>query len=81
MLKLLQGESRMRVATHFLVLAAFVAAPALAQSGPFKLVIAWYQSNLTVIDYPSQARCEQARKAVMIEMEELPAIETLAIGE
>lgn len=33
-------------------------------SGPFKLVITWYQSDLTIIDYPSRARCEIAKRAV-----------------
>ena len=33
-------------------------------SGPYKLVITWYQSDLAVIDYPSRARCEKAKRAV-----------------
>ena len=44
-----------------------VSAPALAQTGPYKLVITWYQSSLTVIDYPSATRCEAARRAVIEE--------------
>lgn len=37
-------------------------------SGPAKLLISWYQSGLTVVDYPSQSRCEQARSFVMAEV-------------
>jgi hypothetical protein len=33
-------------------------------SGPYKLVITWYQSDLTVIDYPNRARCEKAKQTV-----------------
>ena len=35
-----------------------------AFSGPAKLIIHWYQTGLTVINYPSQARCEEARASV-----------------
>jgi hypothetical protein len=45
-----------------------ISVPAVAQTAPFKLVISWHRSNLTVIDYPSLARCEQARKAVEAEV-------------
>lgn len=41
---------------------------AVAQAGPAKLVISWYQSNLTVIDYPSKERCEAAARAVNAEV-------------
>ena len=52
------------------VSALLLPAAASAQaSGPYKLVITWYQSNITVIDYPSQARCEAARRAVEAEIE------------
>lgn len=33
-------------------------------SGPYKLVITWYQ-NITVTDYPNRARCEAGRHAVV----------------
>lgn len=36
----------------------------LAQVTPYKLVISWYQSNLTVLDYPTKGRCEAAASAV-----------------
>ncbi len=42
--------------------------PALAQepaSGPYKLVITWFQNDIVVIDYPSLARCERAQAAVI----------------
>lgn len=46
-----------------------VSAPAAAgQPTPYKLVIVWHQSNLTVIDYPNLPRCEAARKAVTEEI-------------
>lgn len=38
-----------------------------AQSSQYKLITAWYQSNLTVIDYPSKDRCEAAARAVNAE--------------
>ena len=40
-------------------LALFLSAPAFAQAAPYKLVIVWYQSNLTLVDYLSNrsARC------------------------
>lgn len=46
--------------------AALLALPqgAMAQALPYKLVISWYQSNLTVIDYPSKARCEAAAQVI-----------------
>lgn len=37
--------------------------------GPFKLIITWHGSNLTVIDYPSFQRCDLARQAVAAEAE------------
>ena len=48
------------------IFALAAALPVTAQEPwlPHKLVIVWYQSNLTVIDYPSKARCEAAAKAV-----------------
>lgn len=42
---------------------------ALAQASPYKLIITWYQSNLTVIDYPTKERCEAAAKAIKAEVE------------
>lgn len=48
------------------LLALVLAAPATAQSdGPYKLIITWYQSGIIAIDYPSKARCERARDAVL----------------
>lgn len=41
---------------------------ALAQAAPFKLVISWYQSDLTVIDYPTKDRCDAAARAVNAEI-------------
>lgn len=63
-----------------LALAAAVAvipAPVYAQSAPYKLVISWYQSNLTVVEYPSKARCEAAARALNEEVDRRTA-ETLA---
>lgn len=37
--------------------------PALAQSAPFKLVILWGDA-VTVVDYPTAARCEAAKAAL-----------------
>ena len=34
-------------------------------SGPYKLVITWYQAGIVVTDYPSRARCERGREAVV----------------
>jgi len=34
-------------------------------SGPYKLVITWYQSGIVVTDYPNRARCEKGREAVV----------------
>ncbi len=39
-----------------------------AFAGPAKLLISWFQSGLTSVDYPSQARCEQARSFVEAEV-------------
>jgi hypothetical protein len=50
------------------MIALALAIAAQAQVGPYKLVITWYQSDLTVIDYPSSARCEVARRAVEAEV-------------
>ena len=36
-------------------------------TGPAKLIVTWYQSNVTVIDYATAARCEAGRKAVQME--------------
>lgn len=46
------------------LLAVAIPSAALAQAGPSKLVITWFQSNLTVVDYPTAARCEVARRVV-----------------
>lgn len=44
------------------------ASPAAAQgSAPYKLVIAWAQGGVAVIDYPNAARCEAARKIIDLE--------------
>lgn len=45
-------------------IAAAVPTAALAQPTPYKLIISWYQSNLTVVDYPSKVRCEAAANAL-----------------
>lgn len=37
-------------------------------SGAAKLVIFWHWSGLTTVDYPNQARCEQARTFVQAEV-------------
>lgn len=34
-------------------------------SGPYKLVVTWYQAGITITDYPNRARCEQGREAVV----------------
>lgn len=34
-------------------------------SGPYKLVITWYQGGIVVTDYPNRARCEKGREAVI----------------
>lgn len=55
---------------HIPLLAALMAwaTAANAQATSYKLIIVWYQSSLTVIDYPSAARCEAGRKAVLDEI-------------
>ena len=50
------------------IIALALPASAQAQSAPYKLIISWYQSNLTVIDYPSKDRCEAAARAVNAEV-------------
>lgn len=62
-----------------MAIALTAAVPAFAQAGPYKLIITWYQSNLTVIDYPSLARCEQARRAVEAEIERRAATSQAAL--
>ena len=43
-----------------------VATSASAQSAsPYKLIITWYQAGIVAVDYPTKARCEAARLAVM----------------
>ena len=60
----------MKVAAYALVaMLAGVPSVALAQAAPYKLVISWYQSNLTVIDYPTRDRCLAAARAVNAEVE------------
>lgn len=49
------------------ILAAFPAS-ALAQTAPYKLVI-MLSSGTTITDYPSLARCERGRNAVLAELE------------
>lgn len=49
----------------WLVAIAFAAAAAPAADSPYKLVVTWYQSGITAIDYPSRARCERAREALL----------------
>ena len=34
-------------------------------TGPYKLVITWYQGGITVTDYPNRERCEKGREAVI----------------
>jgi hypothetical protein len=34
-------------------------------SGPYKLVITWYQGGIAVTDYPNRARCERARQVIL----------------
>jgi Skp family chaperone for outer membrane proteins len=50
---------------------ALLATPAVtfAQSAPFKLVITWVDAGVVVVDYPSAARCDAARKAVQAEVD------------
>ena len=43
---------------------AVFAMPAFAQSAPFKLVILWGDSGVSVVDYPTAARCEAAKAAL-----------------
>jgi hypothetical protein len=50
------------------VLLAAASASKAAEDGPYKLIITWYQSNVTVIDYPNSARCEKAKLAVEAEV-------------
>ncbi len=61
------GKAGMKLALGLL----FVTVPtaAVAQAAPYKLIITWYQSDLTVIDYPSLARCEQAKLAIEAEIQ------------
>ena len=40
-----------------------------AFGGPAKLIVTWYQSGVTVINYPSQGRCEEARKVIDAEVQ------------
>lgn len=58
-----------KVGVRLALVAALAVLPsaALAQTGPYKLIITWPQSDITVIDYPSQSRCERGRKAVEAE--------------
>lgn len=49
------------------VAALLIPASVGAQAGPYKLVLTWSQNAITVVDYPSAARCEQARRAVEAE--------------
>ncbi|PKP64685.1 MAG: hypothetical protein CVT85_09855 [Alphaproteobacteria bacterium HGW-Alphaproteobacteria-7] len=53
----------MRLAT---LMATFLlaATPANAQSVPYKLILIHGENGITVIDYPSAARCEAARSAI-----------------
>ena len=57
------------------VLAASIPAAANAQATPYKLIISWFQADLTVIDYQSKARCESAAKAVNEEVARRTAAE------
>ena len=61
------GVAGMKLALGLLLVAA--PTTAVAQAAPYKLIITWYQSNLTVIDYPSLARCGQAKMAVEAEIQ------------
>lgn len=49
---------------YLLAAASLAIAPAVQADGPYKLVITWYQS-IAVVDYPSKARCERAKQAVL----------------
>ena len=51
------------------LLALAVSAPAVAQSGAYRLILTWSQGGITTVDYPSAARCEMARRAVEAERE------------
>ena len=62
------GVWRPRLLFVSAVLLAPVSAAAQA-SGPYKLIITWYQAGVVVIDYPTAARCEQARRAVEAEVQ------------
>lgn len=37
-------------------------------TGPYKLVITWYQGGIVVTDYPNRARCEKGREAIVERM-------------
>ena len=58
---------RVLAATSFI----FFSAPATAQQAmPFKLVVAFDRGGVTVVDYPSAARCERARVAIYSDFQE-----------
>lgn len=40
------------------------------QTTPYKLVVAFDRGGVTVIDYPSAARCERARVAIYADFQE-----------
>ncbi|WP_324741611.1 hypothetical protein U8326_00090 [Tsuneonella sp. CC-YZS046] len=60
---------RLALFAGVLLSVAPLGAAAFAQTTPYKLIITWYQSNLTVIDYPTKERCEAAAKAITVEVE------------
>ncbi len=53
----------MKIAT-LMVTSLLAAAPANAQSVPYKLILLRGDNGITVTDYPSEARCEAARAAI-----------------
>lgn len=56
----------MRVTLALLLLS--IPSASIAQAGSYKLIITWYQAGMVVVDYPSAARCEAARRAVEAEV-------------
>lgn len=55
--------------TLLAVVALLASAPSYGQSASTKLILTWSQGGIVVVDYPSAARCEQARQAIEAERE------------
>lgn len=55
----------MKVALFAVV--AVLAAPALAQEGPYKLLVASSDGGVALTDYPTRSRCERARGVIEAE--------------